>query len=280
MTWNGELGNPELVSEEDCVFNFKWKTHLACGAGNIPISDGSDSHGPIKATDCTYESSSRKFDLSPLAKTNEGDNWELVPSNNTFDDIYLINICKPLQPSSLNRCPPETNICGVQKDPSQRSRVLGKHGILVWESDQLILRYVDGDRCPDATPRNTDIRFSCGKDLGQPKLTGGQKACGRTIFDWETSAACNLYDRKGTSAGMIVFWVFFSLILGYFFFKSLFRKFIQGYDGLDVIPHIKVFEKAWEFLSTILGFLVNGIIDGFLWIRMKLRKDSHGHIRL
>lgn len=273
---NGTRGDPVFLGQENCEYRFKWATSYACTKDDLakqPNTPNKPSEAIV--TDCTYQSQAVKFDLSPLKRTQEGTNWEVTAPND--DSTYLINVCHPLVPSSQNRCADGTRVCGISSNTAESPRVLGKGGELAVVGDQLTLRYQDGDKCPDGTPRITEIRFTCGSGLGTPKLTEGQAACGRTTFDWESSVGCNLLG--GIGAGMIVFWVIFSLTLAYFILHAAYR-FKVGYRGAEIIPHLEAFERIWDILCSAAGRIWEWLLDAYVWIESKVRNRGYGQIHL
>ncbi|XP_031437958.2 cation-independent mannose-6-phosphate receptor, partial [Clupea harengus] len=178
------LGKPEFVKETaDCTYMFEWHTSRACL--------------PFKTITCAYNDGSGNFyDLSSLSRsslTMASTNWLVVPHSSVGQRYYL-NVCKSLVPQSGSwACPSSAAACLKTADDQYIS--LGEPKTdMQWDKSVLVLRYIDGELCPDKVRnRTTIIRFKCDKtkEDSEPTLTTVIEDCVYT-FVWLTAAACPL----------------------------------------------------------------------------------------
>ncbi|XP_045356158.1 cation-independent mannose-6-phosphate receptor [Leopardus geoffroyi] len=173
-----------LRETSDCSYVFEWRTQYACA--------------PFDVTECSFkDGAGNTFDLSSLARYS--DNWEAVTRTGATEH-YLINVCKSLSPQAGSEpCPPEAAVCllGSSK-PVNLGRV--RDGPQ-WKDGSTILKYVDGDSCPDQIrKKSTTIRFTCSESQvnSRPMFISAVEDCEYT-FSWPTAAACpvrsNVHDN-------------------------------------------------------------------------------------
>ncbi|XP_052025662.1 cation-independent mannose-6-phosphate receptor isoform X3 [Apodemus sylvaticus] len=164
-----------LKETSDCSYLFEWRTQYACP--------------PFNVTECSVQDGAgNSVDLSPLSRYS--DNWEAVTRTGATEH-YLINVCKSLSPhAGTEPCPPEAAVCLLD---GSKPVNLGK----VWDGPQwtggvTVLKYVDGDLCPDKIRRrSTIIRFTCSDSQvnSRPLFISAVQDCEYT-FSWPTPAAC------------------------------------------------------------------------------------------
>ncbi|KAL7750613.1 Cation-independent mannose-6-phosphate receptor [Sorochytrium milnesiophthora] len=238
------IGFPTFAAEQDkCRYVLRWKSKYGCPIGSSAEDDSSAPSDVVQATSCSYTSAAERYDLSPLKRAQEGQNWQVQSTPDSgINDLYLINVCAPLTKSNLNQCPDGTSVCAInQGNTAEKPRKLGSDAgatTVLTDDGVLQLTYSDGDPCPDGTPRTTAIRFPCNwGTLGTPRLVEGHTACGRTIFEWESRVGCNLLNA-GPGALAITFWVLFSLSLAYCIGATLIRRYRYGYPGIEAVPHL------------------------------------------
>ncbi|XP_066228988.1 cation-independent mannose-6-phosphate receptor isoform X1 [Saccopteryx leptura] len=166
-----------LRETSDCSYLFEWRTQYACP--------------PFDLTECSFkDEAGNNFDLSPLSRYS--DNWEAVTSTGATEH-YLINVCKSLSPhSGLATCPQEAAACmliGAKAVNLGRVRDGPQ-----WKDGTIVLKYVDGDLCPDGIrKKSTTIRFTCSDDQinSRPMFISAVEDCEYT-FAWPSVAACPL----------------------------------------------------------------------------------------
>uniref|UniRef100_A0A673TKJ8 Cation-independent mannose-6-phosphate receptor n=1 Tax=Suricata suricatta TaxID=37032 RepID=A0A673TKJ8_SURSU len=173
-----------LRETSDCSYVFEWRTQYACA--------------PFDVTECSFkDGAGNTIDLSSLARYS--DNWEAVTRTGATEH-YLINVCKSLSPQAGSEpCPPEAAVCllGSSK-PVNLGRV--RDGPQ-WKDGSTILKYVDGDLCPDQIrKKSTTLRFTCSESQvnSRPMFISAVEDCEYT-FSWPTAAACpvrsNVHDN-------------------------------------------------------------------------------------
>ncbi|EDL83054.1 insulin-like growth factor 2 receptor, isoform CRA_d [Rattus norvegicus] len=167
----------------DCSYLFEWRTQYACP--------------PFNVTECSIQDEAgNSIDLSSLSRYS--DNWEAVTRTGATEH-YLINVCKSLSPQAgTDPCPPEAAVCLLDgSKPVNLGRV--RDGPQ-WTAGVTVLKYVDGDLCPDKIrKRSTIIRFTCSDSQvnSRPLFISAVQDCEYT-FSWPTPAACpvksNIHD--------------------------------------------------------------------------------------
>ncbi|KTG06542.1 hypothetical protein cypCar_00005040 [Cyprinus carpio] len=171
-------GNPEFIKETaDCTYLFEWHTALACPS--------------FKTTTCSYnDGSGHSYDLSSLALHKF--NW-IVPDATNQKQRYYINVCKSLVPQTgLWSCPSSAAAC--LKDGDEYVNLGEAEAGPQWDKNILILKYTNGQACPDSKRnRTTIIRFKCDPDKvdSEPTLITALENCVYS-FMWFTAAACPL----------------------------------------------------------------------------------------
>ncbi|XP_007943478.1 cation-independent mannose-6-phosphate receptor [Orycteropus afer afer] len=173
-----------LRETSDCSYLFEWRTQHACP--------------PFEMTECSFkDGAGNSFDLSSLSKYS--DNWEAVTSTGATEH-YLINVCKSLAPQpGTEPCPLEAAVC-LQNGSKAVNLGRVRDGPQ-WRDDSIVLKYVDGDLCPDQIrKRSTTIRLTCSKSQvnSRPMFISAVEDCEYT-FSWPTPAACpvrsNVHDN-------------------------------------------------------------------------------------
>nr|XP_054484731.1 cation-independent mannose-6-phosphate receptor isoform X5 [Agelaius phoeniceus] len=166
-----------LKETPDCTYMFEWHTPYACP--------------PVKSTECSYKDAEGNFyDFSSLTRHRE--NWEAIAISATTQKYY-INVCRPLVPYSATRsCPSDAAASLIEgtKCTSLGEVADGPR----WENVTFILKYVNGDLCPDQMRNKTTIlRLKCDESRieSKPELITAIEDCEYT-FLWFTAAACPL----------------------------------------------------------------------------------------
>lgn len=172
-------GMPEFIKETaDCTYLFDWHTALACPT--------------FKTTTCSYnDGNGHSYDLSSLALHKS--NWIIVPEMAKQKQRYYINVCKSLVPQTgLWSCPSSAAAC--LKDGDEYVNLGEAEAGPEWDKNILILKYTNGQPCPDSKRnRTTIIRFRCDPDKvdSEPTLITALENCVYN-FMWFTAAACPL----------------------------------------------------------------------------------------
>ncbi|XP_053316140.1 cation-independent mannose-6-phosphate receptor [Spea bombifrons] len=175
---DGENKQPVFLKETpDCTYMFEWRTPHACL--------------PFKPVDCSVrDTSGNSYDLSSLSRYNE--NWEVeLPLGSTKK--YRLNVCKPLvEETGPASCPDGAAACLLEGSNSTNLGELVEG--LRWEKDVLVLKYTNGDLCPDGKRRKTTtLRFKCDEEIldSRPQFITALEDCEYT-FMWVTALACPL----------------------------------------------------------------------------------------
>uniref|UniRef100_A0A672PLU1 Cation-independent mannose-6-phosphate receptor-like n=1 Tax=Sinocyclocheilus grahami TaxID=75366 RepID=A0A672PLU1_SINGR len=171
--------NPPVFIKEsaDCTYLFEWHTALACPS--------------FKTTTCSYnDGSGHSYDLSSLALHKS--NWIVVPEATNQKQRYYINVCKSLVPQTGEFCPSSAAAC--LKDGDKYVNLGEAEAGPQWDNNILILKYTNGQACPDGKRnRTTIIHFRCEPDKvdSEPTLITTLDNCVYS-FVWFTAAACPL----------------------------------------------------------------------------------------
>ncbi|XP_051469304.1 cation-independent mannose-6-phosphate receptor isoform X1 [Apus apus] len=165
-----------LKETPDCTYMFEWHTQYACP--------------PVKSTECSYKDDEGNYDFSSLTRHRE--NWEAIALSASAQKYY-INVCKPLVLyGATSSCPSDASVSLVEgtKCTSLGEVADGPR----WENNIFILKYINGDQCPDKIrKKSTILRLKCdeSKIESKPELITAIEDCEYT-FLWFTAAACPL----------------------------------------------------------------------------------------
>uniref|UniRef100_A0A8C4P4C4 Insulin like growth factor 2 receptor n=1 Tax=Dromaius novaehollandiae TaxID=8790 RepID=A0A8C4P4C4_DRONO len=172
------MSEPVFLKETpDCTYMFEWHTQYACP--------------PVKSTECSYKDNKGNFyDLSSLTRHRE--NWEAIALSASTQKYY-INVCTSLVPYGAARSCPSDAAASVMDGAKCTSLGEVADGPQ-WENDISILKYVNGEQCPDKIRKKTTIlRLKCDENRieSKPELITAIEDCEYT-FLWFTAAACPL----------------------------------------------------------------------------------------
>uniref|UniRef100_A0A8B9CPG0 Insulin like growth factor 2 receptor n=1 Tax=Anser brachyrhynchus TaxID=132585 RepID=A0A8B9CPG0_9AVES len=162
-----------LKETPDCTYMFEWHTQYACP--------------PVKSTECSYKDDEGNFyDFSSL--TRHRDNWEAIALSASTQKYY-INVCKSLVP--YGSCPSDA-AASIVEDAKCISLGEVADGPR-WENGISVLKYINGDQCPDKIRKKTTIlRLKCDESrISKPELIMAIEDC-EYSFLWFTAAACPL----------------------------------------------------------------------------------------
>ncbi|KAM9656105.1 cation-independent mannose-6-phosphate receptor isoform 1-T1 [Morphnus guianensis] len=166
-----------LKETPDCTYMFEWHTQYACP--------------PVKSTECSYKDDEGNFyDFSSLTRHRE--NWEAIALSASAQKYY-INVCKPLVPYGAARSCPSDAAASLMEGAKCTSLGEVADGPR-WENGISILKYINGEQCPDKIRKKTTIlRLKCdeSKIESKPELITAIEDCEYT-FLWFTAAACPL----------------------------------------------------------------------------------------
>uniref|UniRef100_A0A8B9SD20 Insulin like growth factor 2 receptor n=1 Tax=Apteryx owenii TaxID=8824 RepID=A0A8B9SD20_APTOW len=166
-----------LKETPDCTYMFEWHTQYACP--------------PVKSTECSYKDNDGNFyDLSSLTRHRE--NWEAIALSASTQKYY-INVCASLVPYGAARSCPSDAAVSVMDGAKCISLGEVADGPQ-WENGISILKYVNGEQCPDKIRKKTTIlRLKCDENRieSKPELITAIEDCEYT-FLWFTAAACPL----------------------------------------------------------------------------------------
>ncbi|XP_006264642.3 cation-independent mannose-6-phosphate receptor [Alligator mississippiensis] len=174
---NSALEPMFLKETPDCTYLFEWHTPYACL--------------PLRSVECYYkDSEGNSFDLSSLTRHRE--NWEAISMFGSAQRYY-INVCKSLVThGGAGSCPLNAAACLV--DGSSYINIGEVAEGPRWENGITVLKYVNGDKCPDKIRKKmTILRLKCdeSKVESKPELVTALEDCEYT-FLWFTAAACPL----------------------------------------------------------------------------------------
>uniref|UniRef100_A0A8C0J7F8 Insulin like growth factor 2 receptor n=1 Tax=Chelonoidis abingdonii TaxID=106734 RepID=A0A8C0J7F8_CHEAB len=166
-----------LKETPDCTYLFEWHTQYACP--------------PFRSIECSYkDNKGNSFDLSPLTRHRE--NWEAIPMSGSTQKYY-INVCQSLVlHAGAGSCPSDAAVCLV--DGSKYINLGEVADGPRWENGISVLKYVNGEPCPDKIrKRTTIIRLKCDESRveSKPELVTAIEECEYT-FLWFTAVACPL----------------------------------------------------------------------------------------
>ncbi|XP_013417456.1 cation-independent mannose-6-phosphate receptor [Lingula anatina] len=191
-------GSPVWVQETNRSYVFEWKTKYACP--DVPIE--------CVATD---EVTGKQYDLSSLAKSENGGNWVTADKkNDSLTYNFYINLCRPLNPVNVESgCDPTAAVCMTtitnrQEKVSISNMGEAKTSPRVSQTDEgpdILIEYLNGGQCTlsngTLTQYSTRIHFICKKgDLTSGPSSYQVDSC-TYVFRWETEAACDIKDTEG-----------------------------------------------------------------------------------
>nr|XP_027309114.2 LOW QUALITY PROTEIN: cation-independent mannose-6-phosphate receptor [Anas platyrhynchos] len=166
-----------LKETPDCTYMFEWHTQYACP--------------PVKSTECSYKDDEGNFyDFSSLTRHRE--NWEAIALSASTQKYY-INVCKSLVPYGAARSCPSDAAASIVEDAKCVSLGEVADGPR-WENGISVLKYINGDQCPDKIRKKTTIlRLKCDESRieSKPELIMAIEDC-EYSFLWFTAAACPL----------------------------------------------------------------------------------------
>ncbi|XP_061097950.1 cation-independent mannose-6-phosphate receptor [Conger conger] len=214
-------GEPQFIKETtDCTYLFEWNTALACL--------------PFKTTSCSFkDDEGNSYDLSPLSMPRS--NWAVDSQMGNKEQRYYINVCKSLVPQAGSwNCPSSSASC--LKSGDQYVSLGEAESAPHLERDVLVLKYTDGDKCPNGQRnRTTILRFKCDKDKvdSSPTLITALEDCVYT-FMWFTAAACPLKSSEHGDCRVS------NPVTGHLFDLSSLRK-EGGYTVHDLVDRQKMY---------------------------------------
>uniref|UniRef100_A0A8C1G8U4 Insulin-like growth factor 2 receptor n=1 Tax=Cyprinus carpio TaxID=7962 RepID=A0A8C1G8U4_CYPCA len=184
-------GKPEFQKEDEYTYNFKWYTSYAC---------------PERPHECvvTDPKTLQQYDLSSLAVSNGGRNWQAMQSSDPSGPRkYYINICRPLK--AVPGCDRRASVCeqeGLSEKVEISNLGIAKKGPVIEEENQLMLVYTNGSVCEAdgvMTTYTTRIHFVCssGTATSGPRFLMNQNCI--VDFFWDTEAACAISTVEDTN---------------------------------------------------------------------------------
>ncbi|XP_011491456.3 cation-independent mannose-6-phosphate receptor [Oryzias latipes] len=168
-----DLGSPQMLRQQGCVFLFEWETPLVC-------PDATNSSG-CQLTDAQLQFT---FDLQSLSE-----DVTVTAGSGT----YHLHMCGAVKDPACK----QSAVCLVSGSGSNRSATsfgISKAMSMDFrhEEQALLMQYGGGDQCPAVSAkRQTSIFFKCDRSAGRgsPQLLAETKGCS-TDFQWDTSAVC------------------------------------------------------------------------------------------
>ncbi|XP_041831231.1 cation-independent mannose-6-phosphate receptor [Melanotaenia boesemani] len=162
-----ELGSPQMLRLQGCVYLFEWATPLVC-------SDATNTSG-CKLTDSQLQFT---FDLAPLSSEVQ------VPGKS---GTYLINICSSVSEPACKQSP----VCQVSGSGSERSAYsfgISKAMTMDFKHEEqaVLMKYGGGDLCPQVTAEGEVCVFpfiAQGKSYNECTdaiMVSGKKWCATT----------------------------------------------------------------------------------------------------
>ncbi|XP_035801950.2 cation-independent mannose-6-phosphate receptor isoform X2 [Amphiprion ocellaris] len=168
-----ELGSPQMLRLQKCVYLFEWATPVVC-------SDASHTSG------CQLTDSQLQFTFNLTSLTGE------VQVNGS-SSMYHINVCGSVAEPACKQSA-VCQVSGSGSDKSASSFGISKAMTMVFKHEEqaVLMQYGGGDPCPPATgKRQSSILFTCDQSAGRgsPQLLSETAGCSAT-FQWRTSAVC------------------------------------------------------------------------------------------
>jgi insulin-like growth factor 2 receptor len=176
MVCSEKGGSPRLVSDPgECVVEILWPTPLLCE----------------KAKECTAESETLYFDLTPLSATPVWTGTEEKGSGKVW-----FGVCRNLNPfeSESHGCGASTGVCFEKSHKNSFSlgqlqdqpRIVNGHAVL---------QYTHGDVCSGSKRYSTTINLLCSKEEVEPRIQLGADNCSYVI-DVSSPDACALEGKS------------------------------------------------------------------------------------
>ncbi|XP_072299395.1 cation-independent mannose-6-phosphate receptor [Eucyclogobius newberryi] len=168
-----ELGTPQMLRLQDCVYLFEWTTPLVC-------PDSTNTSG-CRLTDSQLQFT---FDLSALAE-------EVQVSSGP--STYYISACGSVKDEACKK----SSVCEVTGSGSTKTATsLGISKVMTMdfkhEEQGILAQYKGGDNCPQGAAKyQSSILFICDPSLGRgsPVLLPKVDDCAAT-FEWRSSLVC------------------------------------------------------------------------------------------
>lgn len=167
-----ELGAPQMLSLQDCVYLFEWPTPLVC-------PDSTNTSG-CRLTDSQLQFT---FDLSALSE-------EVQVSSDS--STYYINPCGSVKDDACKK----SSVCEVSGSGSTKTATsLGISKAMTMdfkhEEKAILAQYGGGDACSQGSKHQSSILFMCDPSAGRgsPVLLPKANDCA-TTFEWKTSSVC------------------------------------------------------------------------------------------
>lgn len=187
------IGTPQLIpsSNDDCVFNFLWRSKLACVVG-LDLESLKVQNGVV------HDSRTGKdVDLNPILKRTK--NIEIPVDNKK----YLINVGRNILLDSDNtqaRPCHEASVCLVEP-ATNKYRDIGTFSTASFymEDDRLEVVFKSSEKCAgkSETMVSSTITFTCkeGETESLPQFLYKSSDCAY-VFNWDTDIVCENADMK------------------------------------------------------------------------------------
>ncbi|KPM03088.1 cation-independent mannose-6-phosphate receptor-like protein [Sarcoptes scabiei] len=175
---------PTLLYQDDCLLKFQWRNSLSCN---------------LKIPSCTiFDDENNYYSLRQLSSKSHS--W-IVPSNRK-DEVFMINVCKPLNDPAASNCGSLSTVCKCTNDSGSLHcidslGIISDHEISIDStSKKLQLTYEEEhSKCNSEKSHlrkawRTQIEFHCSNKTGLdgPKFLVTNDCV--NYFIWNTSFAC------------------------------------------------------------------------------------------
>ncbi|XP_030577044.1 cation-independent mannose-6-phosphate receptor isoform X2 [Archocentrus centrarchus] len=168
-----ELGSPQMLRLQDCVYFFEWATPIVC-------PDTTETSG-CRLTDSQLHFT---FDLTKLSGE-----VRVIGNSST----YHINICDSVSEPACK----QSAVCQVSGSGSDKlASSFGNTKVMTMdfkhEEQAVLMQYGGGDPCPPVSAiRQSSILFTCDHSAGRgsPTVLSETAGCSAT-FQWRTNAVC------------------------------------------------------------------------------------------
>lgn len=168
-----DLGSPQMLRLQDCVYLFEWATPLVC-------PDSTNSSG-CRLTDSQLQFT---FDLSALSDEVQ------VPSGSS---TYHISVCGSVTEPLCKK----SSVCEMSGSGSTKSATsfgISKAMTMDFKHDEqaILAKYGGGDTCPQGSAKyQSSILFICDQSAGRGSPQPLPKATDcSTTFEWRTNIVC------------------------------------------------------------------------------------------